>query len=1547
MAALVLSGSALAQTVPKLSVSPSSLSFSSTPVGIATAARAITLKNSGGGTLQVSGVTVSGANAADFIASNTCNVALSAGRACSVSVSFRPTAVGSRVATLQIQTNAGSTAVSLKGSAAAPPQPAITVSPMSLTFPSTTTGTKSSGLTLKLTNTGKAALQVSSVMISNSQEFASVQTCTNSSIAPAGTCEITVFFAPSAVGSRTGSLVIKSNIADRTVSLKGTGAVPAQPAITISPTSLTFPSTSLGTKSSGLTLRLTNTGKAALQVSSVMISNSQEFAGVQSCTNSPIAPGGTCEITVFFAPTAAGSRAGSLVIKSNIPDRTVSLKGTGAASAQPAITISPTSLSFPSTPIGTKSAGLTLKLTNTGKAPLQVASVMVSNPQEFSAVQTCSTSSIAPAGTCDITVFFTPSAAGSRTGSLVVKSNIADRTVSFSGTGAVPETITIAGVLSVNSGLLIDADTNDPRQVVTADNNTCAASQFANAPAVIGGYVTQISTGKNGDRFAITTDKFDVYRTTLSAGSTIELTTGSFNPSAASADILYLGLLSSDCKTYLQSAAEDLGTKTIVVAQTGSYYLVVYAIKGGSSYVVRLLPPATGIQSTKSTIEFTAPSFIDNQVVVSKSESVDLETTLSNLSRRQGGVFSRSSRTVSGLVNSKDSQGQFRSEVQEYFQEMSIPLGEINDYGATALVKIDRRTAAAALREEARARAQATVTGGSPTARRIEDSRSVAEVLGAKFASEELKNYLEMSEVAQDLARKVGAKRGELNIIQSTQSTGDPEAYKQRWHYDAIKLSQALALQLAAPKSDVVVAVIDSGVYSAHPDLSTQSVPGYDFIEDLANAIDGDGRDANPDDPGQALDFGDVDYHGTHVAGTVAAAADNGIGGYGVAGAGGKTKVMNLRVCGQRDCAISDTVNAIRFAAGQTVAGVRAARKADIINMSLGGANPCLQAYQDAINVARAAGVIVVAAAGNDYEEGNPSSSPANCSGVVAVGAIGPDGKRAHYSQVQEYVDVAAPGGDWLRIEFQQPQVFSSWAAGKLRSSIDTRSPAHNSISGTSMASPHVAGVAALMRSVWPAMTPADFDSALVAGKLTTLVSGVTAKTKEYGYGLVDAAKSVAYALEKKQSGGTVQSYVTADPAALDFGSTGTTLALNIRKFGNAAVRDVSPLVSVKWLRVVRSSSSATSDTYVLSVDRAGVVPGAYSVILRVTDTLGLTQDVAVTMRVAGSTATSSSGAPVYVLVWDALSQKTVAFVQVDSSTLDARSFNLTPLKSTSNYLLIAGSDSDNDRFICEVGDLCSAWPIDEKLSGVSSSVSTPSAKLTVGFENRSVAAVTASKVGGLWLGKLDNSNVLVFAAETGNLQGFEVTDESLDSTIWGLAVSTGNQIRVDYTAADDGKVLGTGVLAGEIAERVKITGEVVFTNTNGNTSVPSKGEFLFDDLYNKPSSLPLVAGKWAGSSGESYEIDSAGKMTFSDAQSGCKGNGQIRLINPAFNMYDLRFTISGCSSQFGFFTGATINGLAVLDFDASSLNPPMYFLGQNRVGTNVYPVILLAKPIK
>jgi serine protease len=1311
------------------------------------------------------------------------------------------------------------------------------------------------------------------------------------------------------------------------------------PKLSISPSSLIFSSTPNGAISAPKAVKITNSGGGFLQVSGVSItgSNAAEFAVTDACSAS-LPTKGSCTIAVTFSPTAVGSRSANLQITTSSGAKTISLRGTGTAPPQPAITVSPTSLSFASTATGLKSAGLTVKLTNTGKAPLQISSVMISNSQEFSGTQTCTSASVAPTGTCEITMYFTPNATGSRTGSVVIKSNIADKTISLTGTGIAPETITVSGRLEVNSGLLIDADTNDPRQIVTADNNSCSASQFANAPAVIGGYVSMVSTGKDGDRFARTTDKFDVYRTNLAAGSTVELTTANFDPSAASADVLYVGLLSSDCKTYLQSAAEDLRTKSILVRETGSYYLVVYAIKGSSNYVVRVLPPVAGVQSVKSGSIFEQPRFVDNEVLLSKAVTPDLKGALSGATRGAGGLFGRNSNRVSGLVINHDESSDIRAAVGKYFSEKAIPPGEIHDYGVTTLVKVNRQMAVAALKTEARMAPSESELSSA----RKEDTRSISEALGVRFDSAELQNYLEMSEVAQDLARRAGAKRGELNFVNTRQSISDPDAANQRWHYDAIKLSQAIGLYASNPKSDVIVAVIDSGLYSGHPDLAGQSVAGYDFIEDISQSLDGDGRDSNPDDPGSDGPY-DVDYHGTHVAGTVAATYDNGIGGYGVAGVAGKTRVMSLRVCGNINCPGSAIVNAIRFAAGETVAGVKALRKADLINLSLGGSGECPQAYQDAIAAARAAGVIVIASAGNGYEKGNPSSSPANCPGVIAVGATGPGGARAHYSQVQDYVDIAAPGGDYRRIEFAQPNIFSTWASGKLRSTSDSRMPSHIAIQGTSMASPHVAGVAALMRSVWPAMTPSDFDSALVAGKLTSPIANAPAKTKEYGYGLLDAAKSVAYASERRQSSGAIVSYLSVDPAVIDFGTSGSTQALNVRRVGTAGVRDVSPLITARWLKISKSSSTSVSETYVLSVDRTNLAPGAYSVIVRVTDTTGLTQDVAVSAQVAASNSTSSSAAPIYVLVWDVGAQKTVAYVQVDPTTLKASDFSLKPLKSIGSYLLIAGSDSDNDSVICEIGELCSAWPIDEKLSGISASASTMNVKLTVGFENRSVASTRNAKVGGIWRGELAGSQIAVFTSETGALQA---ADQSLDATLWGFASASGSEIRVSYTAGDDGAVLGTGALIGDIEERRQITGDLVFTDNFGNKSSESGLKLTFIDLYRNASSLALVSGKWEGVNGESYEIDSSGRLSFSDVESGCKGSGQIRIINPAFNMYDLRFGLSGCTGSYAEFNNASITGLAVLDFTESASKPPMYFLGQNRIGSRVYPAILVANPV-
>jgi hypothetical protein len=493
------------------------------------------------------------------------------------------------------------------------------------------------------------------------------------------------------------------------------------------------------------------------------------------------------------------------------------------------------------------------------------------------------------------------------------------------------------------------------------------------------------------------------------------------------------------------------------------------------------------------------------------------------------------------------------------------------------------------------------------------------------------------------------------------------------------------------------------------------------------------------------------------------------------------------------------------------------------------------------------------------------------------------------------------------------------------------------------MASPHVAGLAALMRSVWPTMTPSDFDSALVSGKLTSFTGGVSAKSSQFGYGLADAARSVAYALEKRQAGGSAPVYVNVEPSAVDFGSSGSTQAVLVRRIGGATVRDISPLVFARWLRIAKSGSSESADTYTLSVDRTGLSPGAYSVIVRVTDSLGATNDVAVSMRVSGSTANSGSGAAIYVLVWDQLAQKTVAYVQVNIEALNTRDFSLTPLKSSSTYLLIAGSDSDNDRVICEIGELCSAWPIDEKLSGVSSSTSTAGMSLSLGFENRSTASIKGARVGGIWHGQIADSDLLVFTAETGDVQAVDFTDETFKSTIWGKAISTGSEIKVDYTAASGEIVTGTGVLKGVIEERKRISGDIVFTDRFGSVASESEVELLFQDVYKHASSLASVTGRWVGGDGEAYEIDPSGKFSFVETVSNCKGSGQIRVISPSFNMYDLRFNLNGCAGQFASFNGALVTGLAVLDFSESVSRPPMVFLGQNRIGSRVFPAIFSA----
>jgi serine protease len=362
-----------------------------------------------------------------------------------------------------------------------------------------------------------------------------------------------------------------------------------------------------------------------------------------------------------------------------------------------------------------------------------------------------------------------------------------------------------------------------------------------------------------------------------------------------------------------------------------------------------------------------------------------------------------------------------------------------------------------------------------------------------------------------------------LNYIYKPLFVPNDPFYSYQWHYRQINLPQAWDVTTGA---GAIVAVIDTGVALSHPDLQGQFVAGYDFIKDPATAGDGGGIDPNPDDPGDRSNSdGSSSFHGTHVTGTVVAVTNNGAG---VAGVAFGAKVMPLRALGIGGGYDYDVEQAIRFAAGlANDSGTVPSRRADVISMSLGGTG-FSSGLQDACNQARAAGVVVVAAAGNDgIDELN---YPAAFPGVIAVGAVDINKARAPYSNFGSWVSVVAPGG-YMAQDVNgdgQPDGVVSTAASD---STGARVNGYAIAMGTSMATPHMAGVVALMKAVAPSLTPQAITSLLTSGALTDDL-GAPGKDDQFGYGLINASKAVAAAGGGSGSG----SYRTIDPSLLNFG---------------------------------------------------------------------------------------------------------------------------------------------------------------------------------------------------------------------------------------------------------------------------------------------------------------------------------------------------------------------------------------------------------------------------
>ncbi|WP_425486502.1 S8 family serine peptidase [Chiayiivirga flava] len=452
----------------------------------------------------------------------------------------------------------------------------------------------------------------------------------------------------------------------------------------------------------------------------------------------------------------------------------------------------------------------------------------------------------------------------------------------------------------------------------------------------------------------------------------------------------------------------------------------------------------------------------------------------------------------------------------------------------------------------------------------------------------------------------------EVDRLNQPLYTPNDTRYGEQWHYfestGGLNLPTAWDITTGA---GTVVAVLDTG-YVAHSDLAANIIAGYDFIVDTAVAADGNGRDNNPADPGDAYGGYPSSWHGTHVAGTVAAVTNNNKG---VAGVAFGAKIQPVRVLGKGGGYDSDINDAIIWASGGNVSGVPSnATPADVINLSLGGTGACSTSSQTAINQAVNNGTTIVIASGND--NANVSGfSPGNCANIISVASNDKEGNRASYSNYGSLIDVTAPGGETAT---SSKGVLSTLNTGSNTPGSET----YAFYQGTSMAAPHVAGVVALMQSVGSTKTPAQIETMLknTARPLPGSCSGGC------GAGIVDAYAAVV-AAGGGGGGGNV-----APVANYTFTTSGLTAT-----FTNTSTDSDGTIASRSWNFGDGTTSTAASPSKTYSS------AGTYNVTLTVTDDDGAsnatTKSVTVTSG-GGGGSVLSNGVPVTGISGAASSQQ-------------------------------------------------------------------------------------------------------------------------------------------------------------------------------------------------------------------------------------------------------------------------------------------------------------------
>ncbi|GAB4061235.1 S8 family serine peptidase [Uliginosibacterium sediminicola] len=811
---------------------------------------------------------------------------------------------------------------------------------------------------------------------------------------------------------------------------------------------------------------------------------------------------------------------------------------------------------------------------------------------------------------------------------------------STSTTSSTPRTssgFTLSGSISVPDNAAVDSDTNDPLQVGWVRNDTIATAQAITAPVQLIGSVNRAGQGPTTGYNYTNGDELDVFSVSLSAGQTIDL---GFVGDVSSND-LDLFLFNSSGSTVGKSQGKS-NRECITVSKAGSYYIGVQASSGYGLYNMYISAP--GEASSCSNAASSTALIASGQLVAKERQLSAAALSIGEDSARLG-RHPRLLEVPDGSV----------------LRAMGVRARKHNE---TLSVRLAGLLA----------------------------NNSDAAAIDARMQRE-----IDTLSYAKHLSQSGDYDYVEPNFLMALNYTPtDPSYAPQRWHFDMINQASAIdrinALS-TAPTVRPIVAVIDSGIVTDHPDLLGQQVSGYSFIS-VSTA--GDNNAPGGDDPSTRAN--NPVWHGTHVAGTIAALSSNGLYGAGLAS---QALIMPLRVFrpGVATTTSYDVSQAILYAAGlSNGSGSVPTRRADVINMSLGGSGSCPASYADVITQARAQGTIIVAAAGNDARNDLGTSvavsSPANCTGVISVGALNAQKTQAYYSNSGSNLTLAAPGGDSSQSTTGTGYPDAVYATLGSFNAKGVRTASFGGMMGTSMASPHVAAVMALMRWVNPNITPSQVDTLIALSKITDDI-GSSGRDSTYGYGLINARKAVDEAIALANGTSTAPAgIIVASPSSINFGSTTSSATLSLQTTASTSETVTSIVSSSTAVSVSATSidSSTGLGTYTVTVSRSLLATGTFYPTLTVTTSArSFVVQLSVTKAASSGTSSTANFGRLFVFVVDATTGNALTFTSVNVSN-GKYAWSISGVQAGS-VIVAAGSDANYDGDVCDNGEVCGQYP--------------------------------------------------------------------------------------------------------------------------------------------------------------------------------------------------------------------------------------------------------------